>query len=53
MVAFCGESGCGKTTSIKLVLRNYDVSDGELLIDGVNIKTLHLKGLHRRIGVVS
>ena len=26
MVAFCGESGCGKTTTIKLVLRNYDVT---------------------------
>ena len=42
MVAFCGESGCGKTTTIKLVLRNYDVTEGNLLIDGVDIKTLHL-----------
>ena len=53
MVAFCGESGCGKTTSIKLVLRNYDVTEGELLIDGQNIRDLNLKSIHRKIGVVS
>ena len=52
-LAIVGESGCGKTTSIKLVLRNYDVTKGELLIDGKNIKSLNLKSLHRQIGVVS
>ena len=53
MVAFCGESGSGKTTCIKLVLRNYDVSEGTLFIDGHDITTLHLECLHRQIGVVS
>ena len=53
MVAFCGESGCGKTTTIKLVLRNYDATQGEILIDGKNIKSYSLKSLHRQIGVVS
>lgn len=53
MVAFCGESGCGKSTSIKLVLRNYDVSKGELQIDGKNVKDFNLKSLHRQIGVVA
>ena len=53
MVAFCGESGCGKTTTIKLVLRNYDVSEGSLEIDGTNITELNLQSLHRKVGVVS
>ena len=33
-----GQTGCGKTTLVKLLLRLYDVTDGEILLNGVNIK---------------
>lgn len=41
-VAFCGESGCGKSSAIKLILRSYDVLNGKLKIDGRDIKDLNL-----------
>ena len=37
-VALVGESGCGKSTTVSLLMRFYDVNFGEILIDGVNIK---------------
>ena len=51
-VAFVGRSGAGKTTLIKLLLRFYDVSGGEILLDGVNIKNLPKSQLRSYIGVV-
>ena len=51
-VAFVGRSGAGKTTLIKLLLRFYDVSEGEILLDGVNIKNLAKSQLRSYIGVV-
>jgi ABC-type multidrug transport system fused ATPase/permease subunit len=39
-VAFVGESGCGKTTTLQLLQRFYDVQEGVILLDGVDIKTL-------------
>jgi len=53
MVAFVGASGCGKSTVIRLLLRYYDVSHGEILLDGVNIKTLNVKWLREQFGLVS
>ena len=47
-----GENGAGKTTLIKLLLRFYDVTDGEILINGVNIKNVNLAEWHKQIGAL-
>ena len=52
-VAFVGPSGCGKSTILALLQRFYDVDQGEILIDGVNIKNYDLKHLRETYGVVS
>lgn len=51
-VAFVGENGAGKTTIVKLLCRFYDVDEGEILIDGVNVKRLDLVSWHEHIGVL-
>lgn len=51
-IAFIGSSGSGKSTLINLVPRFYDVTDGEILIDGVNVKDYTLEALHNKIGYV-
>ncbi|KAJ2308963.1 hypothetical protein IWW55_000054 [Coemansia sp. RSA 2706] len=52
-VALVGESGCGKSTTIGLIERFYDPAEGEVLIDGVNIKDLNIGSLRHRIGIVT
>ncbi|GJN17981.1 hypothetical protein PR202_gb05092 [Eleusine coracana subsp. coracana] len=52
-VAIVGESGSGKSTVISLVQRFYDPQAGEVLIDGINIKTLQLNWIRGKIGLVS
>ena len=52
MVGIVGHSGCGKTTLINLLMRLYDVSEGEILIDDVNIKDISQNALRSQIGVV-
>eukprot|EP01138_Halocafeteria_seosinensis_P015347 gb/GECG01015663.1/.p1 GENE.gb/GECG01015663.1/~~gb/GECG01015663.1/.p1 ORF type:complete len:1320 (+),score=211.29 gb/GECG01015663.1/:1-3960(+) len=52
-VAFVGPSGCGKSTCISLLQRFYDVTRGEILLDGENIRELNPKSLRSLIGVVS
>ena len=52
-VALVGPSGCGKSTILALIQRFYDVDQGEILIDGVNIKHYDLKHLRGSYGVVS
>lgn len=47
-----GHTGSGKTTLVNLLSRIYDISEGEILIDGKNIKTIPLKTLRESIGVV-
>jgi ATP-binding cassette, subfamily B, bacterial len=51
-VALVGPSGAGKTTLCSLVPRFYEVSDGEICIDGKNIAALRLRSLRQNIGVV-
>ena len=52
-VAFIGSTGSGKSTLINLVPRFYDVTSGEILVDGINIKNMKLDFLHNKIGYVS
>lgn len=52
ITAFIGSTGSGKSTIINLVPRLYDVNEGELLIDGVNVKDLAQADLHNKIGFV-
>lgn len=52
-VAFIGSTGSGKSTLINLVPRFYDVSEGELLVDGINVKDYKLFDLHSKIGYIS
>lgn len=51
-LALVGENGAGKTTIIKLLLRLYDVTEGEILVNGINIKQLDLNSYWRQIGVL-
>ena len=51
-IAFIGSTGSGKSSLINLVPRFYDVTDGEVLVDGVNVKDYTLKSLHDKIGYV-
>jgi len=52
-IALVGQSGSGKTTMADMLPRFYDTSEGELLIDGINIKELKLKDLRKLMGIVS
>lgn len=51
-VAIVGKTGCGKTTLAKLLLRVYDVTDGEILLDDIDIKRISRKALSNLLGVV-
>ena len=52
-VAFIGLTGSGKSTLINLVPRFYDVTEGEILIDGINVKDYKLECLNEKIGYLS
>ena len=51
-VALVGESGCGKSTTVNLIERLYEATDGEILIDGLDIKKYDVKYLRSLIGYV-
>jgi len=50
--AIIGQTGCGKTTLINLILRFYDVTEGEILIDGNNVKTIPIRVLRSETSYV-
>ena len=51
-VALVGENGEGKTTIVKLMTRLYDPTEGQILLDGVDLREYDLDALHREIGVI-
>ncbi len=51
-VALIGENGQGKTTIVKLITRLYDPTEGEILLDGVDLREYDLDDLHSEIGVI-
>ena len=51
-IAFIGSTGSGKSTLINLVPRLYDATEGEILVDGVNVKEYQLKELNNKIGYI-
>jgi ATP-binding cassette, subfamily B, bacterial len=52
MIGLCGPSGAGKSTFVNLICRFYDVTEGQVLIDGVDIRDYDVKWLRRQIGIV-
>ena len=50
VVAFVGATGAGKTTILQLIVRNYDIQKGQILIDGKDIRSIKIKSLRRGIG---
>lgn len=53
VVALVGSSGSGKSTLVDLIPRFHDVTEGEILVDGINIKEYKLKSLRAQMGIVS
>ena len=51
-IAFIGSTGSGKSTLINLVARLYDVTEGQILVDGVDIRQMKQETLHHRVGFV-
>jgi len=51
-VALVGESGCGKSTTVALLLRFYDVNEGRILVDGVDIREWDITSLRKAMGLV-
>ncbi|WP_438432838.1 ABC transporter ATP-binding protein [Gorillibacterium sp. sgz500922] len=53
MIGVVGHSGAGKSTLVNLISRLYDVTEGEIKIDGINVKDLSMHSLRKNIGIVS
>jgi ATP-binding cassette, subfamily B, bacterial len=51
-VAIVGQTGSGKTSLAKLVNRTYDVSQGQVLVDGVDVREWNLEALRRQISII-
>lgn len=52
-VAFIGSTGCGKSTVVNLIPRFYDATEGEVLVDGINVRNYDQRALRNKIGYVS
>jgi ATP-binding cassette subfamily B protein len=52
MIGLVGHSGAGKSTTINLLCRLYDVNEGQILIDGIDVKQIRQKDLRRHFGIV-
>src|SRR5690606_8674658 len=53
MIGVVGPSGAGKSTLVNLVSRRYEVDEGEIKLDGINVKDLSMESLRKHIGIVS
>ncbi len=51
-IAFIGSTGSGKSTIVNLLLRSYDVTDGKVLVDGVDVRDYTQEALHQKMGYV-
>ncbi len=51
-VGIIGSTGCGKTTLVSMIPRLYDVDEGEVLVDGINVKDYSLENLREGVGMV-
>ena len=51
-IALVGPTGAGKSTIVSLISRFYDINEGEILIDGINIKDVTLKSLRQQMGIM-
>jgi len=52
IVALIGPTGSGKTSFVNLIPRFYDVTDGQVMVDGVDVRDMHLVSLRKQIGIV-
>ncbi|MGE4002381.1 MAG: peptidase domain-containing ABC transporter [Planctomycetaceae bacterium] len=52
-VAIVGESGCGKSTLLKLLMRFYDPTQGQIAVDGIDLRDFNMASLREQIGIVS
>jgi ATP-binding cassette, subfamily B, bacterial len=52
MIGLCGPSGAGKSTFVNLICRFYDATDGQILIDGIDVRDYDVKWLRRQVGLV-
>lgn len=52
VLGIIGSTGCGKTTLVQMIPRLYDVDEGEVLVDGINVKDYSLKNLRDGVGMV-
>lgn len=51
-VAFIGSTGCGKTTLVQLIPRMYDATEGQILVDGIDVKKYNIHAIRRKIGFI-